>query len=170
MTARLAPRSLSQRDCPLDGRSRSRDNGLFGTVEVGWFDGRAYLARCIPAYGDHCLRLHAKNGGHGPLTCGHGLLHQLPAAANRACGGGELDGAGSDVGGVLPQRVPGKIVRGDSSLGQNAQRRHGYGKDRRLGELGQPKLLFGSVKAEVCQIEAQRLVGFFKGLARERKG
>ena len=161
---------FGQRDGPLDRRRRARDNGLFRTIEVRWFDGRAHLTRGILANGDHCLRCHAQNGGHGSLTCGHSLLHQLPAAAHRACGGGKLDRAGSDVGGVLAQRVSGKIIRGDSSLGQNPECGHGYGKDRRLGELGQPKLLFGSVKAELCQVEAKRVVGFLKGLARDGKG
>ena len=78
--------------------------------------------------------------------------------------------AGGDVGGVLSQRMSGKIVGGYSSRGQNAQRRHGDGKDRRLGELGQPKLLFGSVKAKLRQVEAQRVVGFLKGLAGDGKG
>ena len=63
-----------------------------------------------------------------------------------------------------------QIVRGDSRLGQNTECGNGYGKDRRLGKFGQPKLFFGPVEAEVRQVEAQRLVCFVKGLARYGKG
>ena len=160
---------LGQHDRPLDRRSRAGDDGLFGSVQVGRLDRRAHLPRCILAYGDDRLRVHAKNRGHRPLARGHGLLHQLPAAAHGASRGGELDGPGGNVGGVLAQRMSGKIIRGRPSRGQNPERRHGDGKDRRLGELSQAKLLFGSVEAELRQVEAKCLIGFLKGLARDGK-
>ena len=161
---------FSQQDRPLDRCRGSRDNSLFRTVEVCWFDGRANLSRCILTDREHCLRFHAENGCHGSLTCGYSLLHQMPAAANRTGGGGKFHGAGGDVGRVLAQRVTGKIVGRNSGFGQNAERGHGHGKDRRLGELGQPQLLFGSVKAEGSQVKAKRVVGFLKGPARDGKG
>ena len=66
--------------------------------------------------------------------------------------------------------MSGKIISGCSSRGQNPKRCHRNGKDRRLGELRQAKLLFGSAKAELRQVEAQRVVRFLKGLARNREG
>ena len=112
---------------------------------------------------------HTKNGGHGALTRGHGLLHQLPAAAHGTGGGGELDRPGGDVSRVFSQRMSGKIISGGSSRGQNSQGRHGYGEDRGLGELRQAELLFGSVKAELRQVEAKRIIRFLKSLARNGK-
>ncbi len=139
---------------------------MFGTVEVGWFDRRA-LSRGIPANRDYGLRRHTQNGRHGSLACGDCLLHQLPAAANRAGGGGKFNGSRGDVGGVFAQRVPGQIVRSDSGLSQHPKRRDRNRKDRRLGKLGQPKLLFGPFKAKLCQVEAKRFVGFFECPARD---
>jgi len=66
--------------------------------------------------------------------------------------------------------MSGKIISSCSSRRQNPERRHGYGEDRRLGELREPKLLFGSPKAELRQVEAKRIIGFLKGLARDGKG
>ena len=113
--------------------------------------------------------LHTQNGSHGSLARRHGLLHQLPAAAHGTGRGGKLDGAGSDVSRVLPERMPGKIIRGCASFGQNTERRNGRGEDRRLGELSQPQLLFGSVKTELRQVEAERVIGFLESLARDRE-
>ncbi len=66
--------------------------------------------------------------------------------------------------------MPGEVVRGCAGRSQDTLRRDRYGKDRRLGELGQAKLLFRPVKAEIRQVKAQGIIGFLKGLPRERKG
>jgi hypothetical protein len=53
---------------------------------------------------------------------------------------------------------------------QNPQRCDGDGEDCRLSELGESELFFRAVEAKRGQVETQGVIGFFKGLARHRKG
>ncbi len=51
---------------------------------------------------------------------------------------------------------------------QHAPHGGAHGQDRRLGIFRQLQLLVGAFKAELRDGEAQRLVGFLKGVARYR--
>ena len=50
-------------------------------------------------------------------------------------------------------------------LSQHPQSRNRSGKNRRLGNLGQPKLVFRAFEAELRKLVAERVVGFFESLA-----
>ena len=70
--------------------------------------------------------------------------------------------------GILAQAVPGRAGRCDPLLVQHPERGHGYGEDRRLGNLRELQFLFRTGEAEFGELESQRSVSLGEGLARHR--
>jgi hypothetical protein len=115
-----------------------------------------------------------KDGSHGSLAGGNGVLHELPTDADDADRVGEGDCAGGDVRGVLTEGMAGS-KRNREAAGRELGREDTKGGDGgrqngRLGVLGQLKVFFGALEDELGEREPKGVVGLFEDRARGRNG
>ncbi len=69
------------------------------------------------------------------------------------------------MGGVFSQAVAGNERGPGDARFQHTECCYGYGEDRRLRDFGQSKLIFGAFEADLRELVAESVVGFFEGLA-----
>ena len=100
-----------------------------------------------------------------PTPTGTASCMYLPAIANGANGVGKTECSRRDMSGILSQAVSGDIAGFAMRVLQDAQSRDRYGQNRRLRDLGQPKLIFRAFEADLRELVAEGVVGFFKGLS-----
>ena len=153
---------VSEACCALHGRGVTRNNNLLRRVDVGGFANLAL--RRIAANRSYFFELHAENGRHRAHTDRNGFLHIFAAMTYGADCIGETQSSGSDVRRVFAQAMSGDESGLETLFVQNAPGRYGRGQNRRLRDLGQTKLLFGTFEAKLGELVAQGLVGFFKCL------
>ncbi len=152
---------LGQRNGPLDRRRRSGDHGLFRSVHIGWLDRRTHLPRGILANGDHGPGCMPRMAAMAPWPAGTACCINCPR--RRTVRAARQTRSRRRRRWRSTRRANGR--QNNPRLRQprqNAQRRDGRGKDGRLGELSQPQLLFGSVKTELRQVEAESVIGFLE--------
>ena len=145
--------------------------GLTGGVDSGDFAGDDELAGvAVVGAGEdagveraaHFLDFlvgEADDGGHGGGVELAGALHSLSAGADEAQGVGELEGAGGNECGELAERVAGGHVGFHLAL-EGLGEGHGVNEDGGLGDARLFELVVGAAEHNVCDAEAQDVVGF----------
>src|SRR5437660_3267681 len=108
--------------------------------------------------------LHAENGGHASHSNRHRLLHVLAAIAHRAHCVRETERSSAYMSRVLTQAVPADETRFRYPALQYAKCRYGSCEDRRLGDLGEPKLVLWALKTELGKFVAEHVIRFFESL------
>src|SRR5436190_3272796 len=104
----------------LDGLRGACDHDLTGAVDVRGADDLAL--RGLFARARNRVGLEAQDRRHRSGADGHGFLHVLPAPPHHLHRVPELEGAGSDVGGVLAEAVAGDERRLDASCRKHTLR------------------------------------------------
>ena len=110
----------------------------------------------------------ARMAAIAPTPTGTRLLHILAAIANGAHRIREREGTRSHVRRILPQAVSRDVGRRDRFGLKHAPCRDRHRQDRRLRDLGQLKLVFGTLEAELRKLVAESIVGFVECLLRHR--
>ena len=143
----------------------ARDHNLIGRINIRR---RAdFTLRRVLANRGNFLEFHAQDCRHRAHSHRDRLLHILSTIAYGTHCVGKAHRARSHVCRILAEAVARHKTRlGDAAL-KNPQGRNRRGENRRLRDLGEPQLLFRSLKAYLRQLVAQRLVGFFKRLPRD---
>ena len=141
----------------VDGSHLAGDHQLAGIVVVGAGED-AGVERCADFL--DLLILEADDGGHGGGIELAGALHGLGAGADKTQGVGKLQGAGSNQCGKLAQRVTGGHIGFHLAL-QGLGEGHGVDEDGGLGDARLLKLLVGAVEHNICDAEAEDVVGLF---------
>ena len=167
-SAACAP-GLAQRGGLLYSRRSAGDYRLPGRIKVGSLHDLSGLGRDLGAGLDNLGRVQLQHCCHGSLAGWNGDLHRPAASLNGAKSVGKAHGSGNDVRRPLAQRVSGSERRFYAVLGQNACCRNADGHNRRLGIFGQPQVLFRTLKAQLRQRKAERVIGLGKGLCCYRK-
>ena len=117
----------------------------------------------------HLLRIEAHDCRHRAGSDRHGLLHELPAAADHTQRVGEREGAGRHVGRVLAETMTGDKRGCEAARRQQPAGGDADGENRRLLILGQREPILGPFEADSAQRLAQRVVRLGEGLAADRE-
>ncbi len=141
----------------LDGRRAPGDHHLARPVVVRRRNDLP--SRRLRADLLHRGGLEAEDGCHRPLPHRHRRLHQPRPGAHGHQRFLEAQRSRRHVRGPLPETVAGGSLRARAPSFQGAQRRHGHGEHRGLGDLGSGELLLASIEAQAGEGHAQRPVG-----------
>ncbi|CUW87103.1 hypothetical protein AGR1B_Cc110055 [Agrobacterium fabacearum S56] len=103
---------------------------------------------------------------HRALAHRHGSLHGIAADAEKPCGIGNREGAGSTERGIFAERMASDIRDGVRELQtprfQNPHDRHGHRHERRLGIGRQRQRFFRAIPHDVGKLLAERVINLLE--------
>ena len=103
-----------------------------------------------------------------PTPTGTASCMYLPRLRTVRTASAKLQRPRGNMRGIFAQAVSGDKVGPEPSFFEHAPGCDRRRQNRRLRDLGQPKLVFGTFEADLRKLVAQRVVGFGKRLFRDR--
>ena len=162
-SARRAPAALQFSIASCERRLFAGDNELTRAVVVDRTD-NAVLDCCAGLFDLRVLK--AENRSHAAVNRVCCVLHQLAAFGNNFNAVRECNNACRCKGGVLAKRKTGRSLERYSVLAQSGQSSHRVRKNSNLAVFGARKGLLVAVEAQLCDVDACAVAGFFEYQAR----